>query len=251
MAKVSSDSLKDRVILITGAGDGIGRVAALDFAQHGATIILLGRTTQKLEAVYDQIIAAGGPEPGIVPMDLAGISAQDLPPLLDAIGNSYGHLDGLLHNAGILGDRVPFEHYSMTTWHDVMQVNLNAVVMLTHALLPFLKRSADARLVFTSSGVGTRPRAYWGAYAVSKHAIEGFAQLLADELEQTSHIRVNTINPGGTRTAMRAAAFPAEDPNTLKTAEDLMPLYRYLLGPESRDQHGRLFTSEDLADLAD
>jgi NAD(P)-dependent dehydrogenase (short-subunit alcohol dehydrogenase family) len=241
--------LEDRVILVTGAGDGIGRVAALSCAAHGATVILLGRTVEKLEAVYDDIIAAGGSEPGIVPMDLAGITQNDLTPLIEAVSNNYGRLDGLLHNAAILGERVPFENYSMEQWQQVMQVNVNAVVLLTHALMPLMQQSDDARLVFTSSGVGTNPRAYWGAYSVSKYAIEGLAKLLADELEQTSGIRVNTINPGGTRTAMRAAAFPAEDPASLKTPEDLMPLYLYLLGPDSRSEHGKLFTPEDLVSL--
>lgn len=239
--ETGDDLLEDRVVLITGAGDGIGRVAALSCAQHGATVILLGRTVSKLESVYDEIAKAGCPEPGIVPMDLATVTPQDVDELVGVIDSNYGRLDGLLHNAAILGDRIPFETYDINQWQLVMQVNFTAVFLLSRLLLPLLQKSDAGRMLFTSSGVGTNPRAYWGAYSVSKHALEGLAKLLADELENTSSIRVNIINPGGTRTAMRAAAYPAEDPQTLKTAEELMPLYLYLLGPDSQHEHGKLF----------
>lgn len=238
--------LADRVVLVTGAGDGIGRTAALTFARYGATVILLGRTANKLENVYDEITAAGGPQPGIAPMDLAHAGAAEVEELGDVILRDYDRLDGLLHNASLLGDRVPLENYDLNTWYQVMQVNVNAVFMLTRLLMPLLRRSPDGRLLFTSSGVGTVPRAYWGAYSVSKYAMEGLAKLWADELENTADIRVNIINPGATRTKMRAAAYPAEDPDTLKTAEDLMPLYLYLTGPDSRDEHDTMFTPADL-----
>lgn len=239
----NSDLLKDRIILVTGAGDGIGRTAALTFAKHGATVILLGRTVEKLEQIYDDIVAAGCPEPGIVPMDLEKAGQAEISELAQVLIENYGRLDGLLHNASILGERVPFDHYSIEQWQRVMQVNSTAVFVLTRLLMPLLRASEDARVVFTSSSVGETPRAYWGAYSVSKYAMEGFAKLMADELENTSNIRVNILNPGGTRTAMRAKAYPAEDPNTLKTPEDLMPLYLYLMGPDSREEHGKTFTS--------
>lgn len=244
--KPSDDLLQGRVILVTGAGDGIGRTASLIYAKYGATVILLGRTVEKLESVYDEILEAGGPEPGIVPMDLAGVTASDVEELAQVIDKNYGRLDGLLHNASILGDRVPAEHYDPNTWLNVMQVNCHAVFLLTRLLMPLLHRADDASVVFTSSGVGTTPRAYWGAYAVSKHAMEGFATLLADELENTSRIRVNILNPGATRTKMRAAAYPNEDPGTLKTADALMPLYLYLMGPDSSGENGKMFTPADL-----
>ncbi|MBT4493539.1 MAG: YciK family oxidoreductase [Gammaproteobacteria bacterium] len=236
--------LKDCIILITGAGDGIGRAVSIACARHGATVILLGRTTTKLEAVFDEIIDSGFPEPGIVPMDLATAGLEEISALAEVIDSRYGLLDGLLHNASILGERVPFDHYGIDQWQQVMQVNLNAVFLLTRILLPLLQRSDDSRLLFTSSGVGTTPRAYWGAYSVSKYATEGLAKLLADELANTSSVRVNIINPGATRTAMRAEAYPAEDPTTLKTPEDLLPLYLYLLGPDSQLDHGKTFTSD-------
>ncbi len=236
-------ALSNRIVLITGAGDGIGKAMALAAAASGATVVLLGRTTSKLEAVYDEIVDAGHPEPGIVPMDLLRAGVEDVTALAEVIETNYGRLDCLLHNASILGERVPFENYSLPEWEQVMQVNLSAVVLLTRLLLPLLQKSDDARLLFTSSSVGETPRAYWGAYAVSKYGMEGFAKLLAEELENTSKIRVNIINPGATRTTMRAAAYPTEDPRDLKTPADLVPLYLYLMGPEGRAEHGRTFTS--------
>ncbi len=250
--------LAGRIILITGAGDGIGRAAALSCARYGATVILSGRTTEKLESVYDEIYHAmttsddglsrpapsSTMSPTIVPMDLARITQADAQQLARSIDSQYGRLDGLLHNAALLGERLPFEHTSIERWQEVMQVNLHAPLLLSHALLPLLECSDDGRLLFTSAGVGSKPRAYLGAYSVSKYALEGLAKLIADELEKTSKVRVNLINPGSTRTSMRATAFPAEDPQTLKTPEALMPLYLYLLGPDSRQEHGRTFTED-------
>jgi NAD(P)-dependent dehydrogenase (short-subunit alcohol dehydrogenase family) len=243
--KAEPDLLAGKVILVTGAGSGIGKTASMNYARHGATVILLGRTVSKLENLYDEIVRAGFNEPGIVPMDLATASASDIQEMSAVIEKKYGRLDGLLHNAAILGDRIPVEHYDLNQWARVMQVNFNAVVLLTQLLLPLLKQPASSSIVFTSSGVGVTPRAYWGAYSVSKYAMEGFAKLLADELENTTNIRVNILNPGATRTAMRASAYPGEDPATLKTADELMGLYLYLMGPDSEDENGRTFTDSD------
>lgn len=239
----AADALKDRVILITGAGDGIGKTVALGCARHGATVILLGRQQKKLEAVYDAIVAAGGAQPAIVPMNLLTITPDDAVGLANTLLSEFGRLDGLLHNAAVLGERAPIEHYSPNVWLEVMQVNVNAAFLLTQSLMPLLKASSDASVIFTSSGVGRQGRAFWGAYAVSKFATEGMMQVLADELDQTaanpSNIRVNCINPGGTRTKMRAAAFPAEDTSKLKTPEDILPSYLWLLGADSRATHGQ------------
>lgn len=238
------DLLSGRTILITGAGAGIGRASAISFARHGATVILCGRTVSKLEDLYDEIMDAGLPEPGIAPLDLSKATADEMIELANVIAEQYGSLDGLLHNAAELGKVMPFESYDMNEWMRVMHVNVNAAVLLTRVMLPVMQRSGDASLLFTTSGVGTVPRAFWGAYAVSKHAVEGFAILLADEFENTSNIRTNIISPGVVRTKMRAAAFPNEDPATLKPAEDLMPLYLYLMGPDSAGENGKTFTPD-------
>ena len=235
--------LAHKVILVTGAGDGIGRVAATTFASHGATVVLLGKTTAKLEQVYDEIMALGAPEPGIAPMDLATASSEDIKQLAEVLDSTYGRLDGLLHNAAMLGDRIPVEHYDINQWMTVMQVNFNAVFMLTRLLLPLLRQAPAASLLFTSSSVGAAPKAYWGPYAVSKYAMEGLAKLLAEELDNTSAIRVNIINPGATRTSMRAKAYPNENPANLKTATSLMPLYLYLMGDDSSAVNGETLTA--------
>ncbi|WP_207063736.1 YciK family oxidoreductase [Motiliproteus sp. SC1-56] len=231
--------LNDRIILVTGAGAGIGRAAAKAFAAKGATVILAGRTVAKLEEVYDEIEEDGGPQPAIFPLNMEGASAHDYENLAATLEKEFGRLDGLLNNAGILGVRTPIESYDPSIWDQVIQVNLNAQFYLTQAMIPLLRQAEEASIVFTSSGVGRTGKAYWGAYAVSKFAIEGLTQVLADELENTSNIRVNAINPGATRTNMRANAYPAEDPNRLATVEAIMPAYLYLMGPDGRGTHGQ------------
>ncbi|KUJ84454.1 YciK family oxidoreductase [Microbulbifer flavimaris] len=238
------DLLKDKVILVTGAGDGIGRIAARTFAAHGATVILLGRTTAKLEAVYDEIEQAGGPQPAIFPMDLNEAQIETFEHFAEAVDQEFGRLDGLLHNAGVLGQRTPIANYHFATWEQVMRVNVNAAFGLTKTLLPLLEKSEAGSVVFTGSGVGLKGRAFWGAYAVSKFATEGLMQVLADELDGVSNTRVNSINPGATRTNMRAAAYPAEDPRTVTSAEDIMPTYLYLMGDDSRGVSGKQFNAQ-------
>ncbi len=233
------DLLRNRVILVTGAGDGIGRAAALSLAAHGATVILLGKTIAKLEAVYDEIETAGGPQPAIYPLKLGGATMEDYETLRETIEREFGRLDGLLHNAGVLGQRKSILDSSAADWNDVLNVNLTSNFMLTKALLPLLLNSDDASIVFTSSGVGRKGRAFWGAYAVSKFGVEGLAQVLADELDTTSNIRVNCINPGATNTAMRRVAYPAENPGVNPLPEQIMSAYLYLLGPDSKGITGQ------------
>lgn len=232
--KAAEALLKDRIIMVTGAGSGIGRTAAKTFAAHGATIILLGRTISKLESVYDEIEAAGHPKPAIVPLNMEGAAVKDYEEMAMTIEDNFGQLDGLLHNAAILGQRTPIEHYDPETWNKVMHVNATAPFLLSRALIPLLRKSSDASVIFTSSSVGRKAKAYWGAYSVSKFALEGLSQLMADELDDERHnIRVNSLNPGATRTNMRAHAYPAENPATNPTPEELMPSYLYLMGPDS------------------
>jgi len=239
-----ADLLAERVILVTGAGDGIGKAVSLACAAHGATVILLGRTVHKLESVYDTIVAAGGPKPAIYPMDLEGAVPEDHRQLAERVETELGRLDGLLHNAGMLGSLTPLEHYDPVEWLRVIQVNVNAPFLLTRSCLALLKRAQDASLLFTSSGVGRRGRAYWGAYSASKFAVEGMMQVLADELAENTRVRVNSINPGRTRTTMRAAAYPAENPDELLTPEEIVLPYLYLLGPDSHDVHGKALDAQ-------
>ncbi len=230
--------LRDRIILITGASDGIGRALAVHVAELGAQVILHGRNVGKLEKVYDDIESiASAPRPSIAVMDLATANSEGYQSLADSLAQEFGRLDGLVHNAGILGSRFSIEQYDAAEWQQVMHVNVTAAFALTQVCLPMLKASDDASIIFTSSGVGRAGRAFWGAYAVSKFATEGLSQVLADELRQ-SNITVNCVNPGGTRTKMRLEAFPAEDRDNLKQPEDVLPTYIYLLGPDSRDVTG-------------
>ncbi|MCZ6829218.1 MAG: YciK family oxidoreductase [Gammaproteobacteria bacterium] len=231
-------------VLVTGAGAGIGKAAAQTYAAYGATVILLGRTNNKLEAIYDSIEQADHPLPIIIELDMLTAARPDYLALSDNIAAELGCLHGLLHNAGILGERTPIQNADPQQWLDVMQVNVNAQMLLTQAMLPLMFEAERASIIFTSSGVGRRGRAYWGAYGVSKFATEGLMQTLAEELENTSQVRVNSLNPGRTRTAMRAAAYPAEDPATLPTAEDIMPAYLYLMGDDSIGVNGQALTAQ-------
>ena len=233
-----------RVVMVTGAGSGIGRAVALSLAQAGAQVILLGRTVKKLEAVHAEIGKLGAPEASIVPLDLEKALAADYEAVAAAIEQRYGRLDGLLHNAALLGTLTPIEQYEVPLFMRVMHVNVTAAFVLTQYLLPLLKKSGDAAVLFTSSGVGAVGRAYWGAYAVSKFAVEGLTQVLAPELESTSNVRVNIIDPGKVRTAMRRAAYPSEDQQSLPTPESLTAPYLALLGPASRGITGQRFPAQ-------
>lgn len=232
-----SDLLRNRVILVTGASNGIGRELALHTAAHGARVILHGRNVTKLESVYDAIERIdGAPRPSIAVMDLATADSEAYQSLADSLAEEFGRLDGLVNNAGILGERFSIEQYDPALWQQVMHVNVTATFVMTQICLPLLHRSDDASVIFTSSGVGRVGKAFWGAYAVSKFATEGLSQVLASEQVR---MRVNCINPGPVRTDMRRAAYPAEDWDALKTPADIMPTYMYLLGPDSRGVTGQ------------
>lgn len=235
--------LENKTILVTGAGDGIGKQAALAYGQFGATVILLGKTVKKLESVYDQILQSGGPEPAIVPLDLNGATAQHYRDMANTIGDQFGHLDGLLHNASVLGHLGPFTQISEQDWQNVFQVNLTSQFLMTQALLPILKKAPSASVVFTTSSVGLKGRAYWGPYAISKFATQGMMEVLADEYDNTN-IRFNSINPGGTKTSMRAKAFPAENASNLKTPAEIMSPYLYLMDNQASSENGQTFHAQ-------
>lgn len=241
---LSSTLLAKRVILVTGASSGIGRTVAKAYAAHGATVILLARTIKKLESLYDEIVNAGYPTPAIYPFNLASATPKDYQDLRDNIESHFGKLDGLLHNAALLGSLTPIEHYPIEQWYQVLQVNLSSVFLLTHATLPLLKSSKDASILFTVANEGFQGKAYWGAYGISKFALQGFMQILADELEMNTTIRVNSINPVRARTALRANAYPAENIQELPLPQDIIEQYLYLMGPNSKNITGQTFTAE-------
>jgi NAD(P)-dependent dehydrogenase (short-subunit alcohol dehydrogenase family) len=238
-------SLDGRTILITGAGAGIGRAVARGLAAEGATLVLLDRNSQTIESLYDEIEAAGGPQPGLYPLDLLGATQQDYIDLADRVGETFGALHGLLHNAAYLGFLSRIDDFDTELWFRTMQVNLNAPFLLTQVCLPLLREADDASVVFTSDSVGRHGRAYWGAYAVSKAGVEALMQVLADELRDSTNIRVNSIDPGPTRTQLRTLAFPGEDSDSLKPAEALVPLFCWALGPDSAGVTGRALKYDD------
>ncbi len=235
------EDLADRVILVTGCGDGIGKETAKVLASRGATVIMLGRSIPKLEAVYDEIEATGAPLPVIQPFNLEGAAPSDYDQLISDIETNLGHLDGIVHNAAQLGSITPIENYDLELWYKVMQVNINAPFMLTRAAIPLMRQSADASVVFLSDKVGRKGKAYWGAYGVSKFSIEGFSQMLADELESSGVIRVNTYDPGSVRTRMRRQAFPGEDSSKLPAPSEVIDTILYLTGPSSKGISGKAF----------
>jgi NAD(P)-dependent dehydrogenase (short-subunit alcohol dehydrogenase family) len=245
--RAAGTDFEGRVIMVTGATAGIGRAVARELVVAGATVILHGRNEKALEALYQELRPLG-PEPSVAQLDLERAQGPQYQQLIDEIEARYGRLDGLLHNAAILGDRSPVEHYDIGLWQRVLLVDLTAPFILTRCLLPLLRKSSDAAVVFASSSVGRRGRAFWGAYSVAKAGLENLAHILADELENTP-IRVNVINPGGTRTKMRTRAYPAENAASLPTPESVAPPYLYLLGGASRTVRGQRFDVRDASSV--
>jgi NAD(P)-dependent dehydrogenase (short-subunit alcohol dehydrogenase family) len=235
----AAGELAGRIIAITGSTGGLGRAIALDVARAGAELVLLGRNVQKLQGLRAEIEQIAPDRALMAPMDLEKAPANDYDNLATAVLERYGRLDGLVHCAGLLGTLTPIEHYEMSTWTRVMHVNVTAAFALTQVLLPALRQSRDASVIFTSSSVGRKGRAYWGAYAVSKFGVEGLMQVLADELAGNSNIRVNSINPGPVRTLMRRQAYPAEALEAAAPPESLTEPYLRLLGPRGAHINGQ------------
>nr|VFJ43403.1 MAG: NAD(P)-dependent dehydrogenase, short-chain alcohol dehydrogenase family [Candidatus Kentron sp. DK] len=233
-----ADLLAGRVILVTGAGADLGRAAACAFAAQGAAIVLLDHDVPAMEEVYDTIVQAGGAEPALYPMRFTGAVPTDYEEMAERIKTEFGRLDGLLHAGLELGVPSPIEHYDITQWAKVMQNNLHAPFLLVKACLPLLRETGDASVILTSADVGRRGRAYWGAYGVSCFAVEGLIQVLADELETESRVRINGIDPGPVRTRLRAAAYPGEDPMTLPHPDEKTGAYLFLMGKDSHPLNG-------------
>ena len=226
---LAPNTLLGKRIVVTGAGDGIGKALAKSLSCFGADIILLGRTRAKLETVFDWIKQHTQTDPVIVPCDLARLDTDTVSALAESISDHYGSLQGLVHNASMLGPKIPLVHYPADQWQTVMQTNVNAVFMLNQGLFNLLDQGDPSCVIHVSSSVGLQGRAYWGAYSASKFALEGLNQILADETETAGQIRVYSVNPGGTRTAMRREAYPLEDPQTLPIPEHHMSLFLFLL----------------------
>jgi NAD(P)-dependent dehydrogenase (short-subunit alcohol dehydrogenase family) len=239
--QIKNDELKDKVILVTGANRGFGKATTLDLAKAGATVVMLGRDLGSLETVYDEVVDAGYQEPILYPMDLEGATPEHYEQLQADIFSNFGQLDGLIHNASIIGTMMPIEQYDIKLWYSTMQINVNAVFMLTQYLIPALNKSTDARVLFLSSSVGREARAYWGAYGVSKFAIEGLSKTLSEELEKTN-IRVNSLDPGRMKTEMRRAAYPAENADKNPLPESKSPAMVYLMSEETKDLNGEQLT---------
>ncbi|MDA8876729.1 SDR family NAD(P)-dependent oxidoreductase [Candidatus Thioglobus sp.] len=236
--------LKDKVILVTGANRGFGLAITMDLSKAGATVIMLGRDLGSLEYAYDAVVDAGYNEPILYPLDLEGATPENYQELQDNVLEKFDKLDGLIHNAAILGAQMPIEQYDIKLWYSTLQINLSAPFMLTQFLIPALVKSEDARILFLSSSVGREARAYWGAYSVSKFGIEGFAKTLSEELEKTN-ISVNTVDPGKLRTEMRRTAYPAEDSSTVPMPEEKSAAIVYLLSNLSPKMNGEQLTIAD------
>lgn len=233
--------LQDRVILVTGAGSGIGRAAALAFAGQGATVILLGRKVSALEETYDAIEAAGGPQPAVFPMDLATADEAQCQALAEAIHRQLGRLDGILHNAARFDNLSPLEIQTAEQMLGMFRVNVLAPFLLTKACLPLLKRAPDASVVFTSTTALHPPGAYWGAHAVSKGAAEILAKIWAEEMGTTPQVRFNVVIPGAVRSPQRSKSHPGEMPHKLPEPAAIMALYLYLMGHDSAGVNGQVF----------
>jgi NAD(P)-dependent dehydrogenase (short-subunit alcohol dehydrogenase family) len=243
-AAPAPDALAGRVVAITGATGGIGRAVALAAAAHGARVILLGRNVRKLAAVHAEVLAKHGDVALMAPLDLEKALAGDYDRIAAAVLEHYGRLDGLVHCAGLLGALTPIEGFEVPLWCKVLHVNLTAPFALTQVLMPALRRSPSASVIFTSSSVGRQGRAFWGAYAASKFALEGLSQVLADETRDITSIRVNTLNPGRVRTVMRRQAYPSEDLAGLAAPEDIVLPYIALLSDATAGVTGGSFNCQ-------
>ena len=241
-------SILNKSILITGSSDGIGKSLAIEFSKLGANIILLGRNSQKLDAVYDLLDHSHVSQKHLIlEADLALLSNEAAQEIFIAISQEFEVLDGIIHNAALLGTMSSLEDYDLSTWDEVMKVNLRAPFILTKTLKVMLENASLPRLIFTSSGVANKGRSFWGAYSVSKFGIKGLAEIFKDELEATTKIKVFNFDPGKTRTNMRAAAYPAEDPNTLKSPTELIDCYLWFFQEKSSSSSQNYFEFSELA----
>ena len=230
----TKNCLRDKIILVTGAADGIGKAVSTACAEYGATVIMLDKKTRHLEKVYDAIIERGFTEPVMLPLDLLSCTPETAETINQGIETDFGQLDGLLHNAAELGSPSPMDQYDYEYWQKVMQINLQAPYFLTRGLLPTLQASERAQLLFTSAKCGRSPAAYWGAYGIAYGGLEAQMKIWAEELENPSNICVNSIDPGPVRTAFRRRSHPGESQESLLAPQAITNAYIKLL---SGDHH--------------
>jgi NAD(P)-dependent dehydrogenase (short-subunit alcohol dehydrogenase family) len=233
-----SSALAGRVVVITGAAGGLGRVLSLACAAKGATVVLHGRVVRKLEALYDEIVAAGYPEPSILPLDLASAKAEDFANVASALQAQTGRVDAIIHTAVMLGTLSPIEHQAFDQWLATLRVDLLAPFGLTRALLPMMRAAPEASVIFTLDTRGQAPKAYWGAYAVAKAGLSALLAILADEWENTPNLRVNGVVPGPMRSPLRAQTHPGDDVTRLPPPEAFVPLYLYLIHGQPKRESG-------------
>jgi NAD(P)-dependent dehydrogenase (short-subunit alcohol dehydrogenase family) len=235
------DLLAERVILITGAGAGLGRALSLACARLGASVILLDKEIRALESVYDEIEQAGGRQPGIYPLNLEGATAKDYEDLAGNVQEQMGRLDGLVHNAGWIGGLTPLKLYDVELWARVITVNLHAPFLLTRAVLPLLESAADPAVVFSAHACS---RAYWGAFGVAKAGQESMLKILAAEYSGERFLRVNGVDTGPLRTRMRTQHYPGENPHNNPAPEEVTAPYLYFLGPDAGRTSGEIVRLE-------
>lgn len=232
-------TLKDKIILITGAGAGIGRALALHLARCGATTILLDKSLKQLESLYDEMLAEKLPEPALHPVNFLKMVPDDVCTIKESIEQLFGRLDGIVHNAGITGPITPIVNLPPQKWQEVVHLNLNVPFILTQILLPLCLKSEQGHILFTTANESITPKAYWSAYGASKAGIAQFAATLHEEMEANTALNINTINPVMARTGLRLQAYPGLDPNSFPTAESLVPFYSYVLSEKSAPIRGK------------
>ena len=240
-----SNLLKGKTIVISGSGSGIGRQVAKSFSKFGADLILFSKSEEKLESLFDELNKDYSNNVIIQPLDLETAEEKDYEKIFRAIRDDYPKIDGLINNAGILGEKKSLEQYSYVSWKNVLKVNLDASFLMTKSLMPLLRKSDNSSIIFTSSDVGRKGRAYWGAYSISKFATEAMMQILSEELQNTSRVRVNCINPGAVRTKMRESAYPAENPKKNPPPIEIIEAYLYLMSDMSLEINGQSIDAQE------
>jgi len=231
------ESFEDKIILVTGAADGIGRAVTIGLAEAGATVLMLDKKARHLEKLFDQIMERGFVEPIILPVDLMEIDPESATRLAQAVNDDFGKLDGLLHNAAELGSPSPLDQYDMEYWNEVMHTNLQAPYFITRAMLPLLKADYSTNIVFTTADVGREPQAYWGAYSIAYAGLEAQMRIWSEELENISNIKINSLDPGAIRTSLRRRSHPGEDQQSLPMPQSIVAAYLKLLSGE-HSHHG-------------